>query len=131
MGVPETLKRLRVERGLSVADLASASGISKPYIWQIESGRRQNPSGEKLQRLATALGVTIADLIGASEGIPAETLEEAPPSLKEFVTRRGRALGVRREDVEMLKHVHYRGRRPSKMEDWELIYVFLKRILGA
>ena len=131
MGVPETLKRLRVGQGLSVADLAGASGISKPYIWQIESGRRQNPSGDKLQRLATALGVTIADLIGASEGIPAEALEEAPPSLKEFVTRRGKALGVRREDVEMLKHVHYRGRRPSKIEDWELIYAFLKRILGA
>ena len=129
MGVPETLKRLRVERGLSVAKLAEVSGVSKPYIWQIESGRRQNPSGDKLQRLATALGVTIADLIGASEGIPAELLEEAPVLLQEFVARRGKTLGVRREDVMMLQHVHYRGRRPKSVQDWELIYLFLKRIL--
>ena len=131
MGVPEILKELRLEKGLSVADLAEVSGVSKPYIWQIESGRRQNPSGDKLQRLASALGVTIADLIGAREGIAAEDLEEAPASLSEFVRRRGRKLDVRREDVVMLKHVHYRGKRPGSVEDWELVYLFLKRILDA
>jgi transcriptional regulator with XRE-family HTH domain len=109
MHVSALLKELRVARGLSVAELAEAAAVSSPYIWQIESGRRQNPSGEKLQRLATALGVTIADLI---------------------VKGRGKRLDVRREDVEMLKHVHFRGRRPDSQEDWELVFLFLKRILG-
>lgn len=130
MGVSERLKELRLERELSVAELAESAGVSSPYIWQIESGRRQNPSGDKLQKLATALGVTIADLIGSVEGIPSEALEEAPASLREFVRRRGKALAVQREDVEMLKHVHFRGRRPSQQEDWELIFLFLRRILG-
>ena len=130
MRVSERLKQLRLDKGLSVADLAEQAGVSKPYIWQIESGRRQNPSGEKLQKLATALGVTIADLIGNPEGIPSGTLEEAPESLRLFVRDRGKKLGVRREDVEMLKHVHYRGKRPDTSADWELIFLFLRRILG-
>jgi len=39
-------------------------------------------------------------------------------------------LGVRREDVEMLKQIHYRGQRPGTLEDWELIFLFIRRILG-
>jgi len=129
MGVPEQLKSYRLGRGLSVAELAEASGVSLPYIHQIESGLRQNPSGEKLQGLASALGITIADLIGAKEGISRETLDEAPESLREFVRRRGKRLDVRREDVEMLKRVHYRGKRPKSLDDWEIIFVLLRRIL--
>jgi transcriptional regulator with XRE-family HTH domain len=130
LSVSERLKLLRLEKGLSVADLAAQAGVSKPYIWQIECGRRQNPSGDKLQKLASALGVTIADLIGSPEGIPSEALQEAPSSLGEFVRGRGKKLGVRREDVEMLKHIHYRGKRPDSPEDWELLFLFLRRILG-
>ena len=131
MNVSAQVKALRLARGMGVADLARASGISAAYLHQIESGRRGNPSGEKLQRLATALGVTIPELIRAKEGVTAHALEEAPESLRGFVRRRGKALGVRAEDVEMLKRVHYRGRRPRDAGDWELIYVFLRRILDG
>ena len=130
MSIAARLKGFREQRGLSVAKLSDLAGVSKPYIWQIESGRRQNPSGEKLQRLATALGVTIADLIGTPQGIEEEVLQEVPEPLRKLVARKGRSLGMRREDVEMLKGVHFRGRRPETPEDWELIYLFLKRILG-
>ena len=130
MSICQQLKELRLERGLSVAELADEAHVSPPYIWQIEGGRRQNPGAEKLQKLATALGVTIAELIGSSQGIPSEALEEAPSSLKAFVRARGKKLGVQKEDVEMLKQIHFRGRRPRNKEDWELIFLFLKRILG-
>ena len=113
-----------------MADLSALTGVSKPYIWQIEDSRRRNPSGEKLVRLASALGTTVADLMGAPAGIEEEALESVPDSLRDFVRRRGKVLGVRREDVEMLKHVHYRGKRPDRVEDWELIFLFIRRILG-
>ena len=81
-------------------------------------------------RLASALGTTVADLMGAPAGIEEEALESVPDSLRKFVKKRGKVLGVRREDVEMLKQIHYRGRRPGTPEDWELIFLFIKRILG-
>ncbi|HOD52827.1 MAG TPA: helix-turn-helix transcriptional regulator [Candidatus Hydrogenedentes bacterium] len=130
MDLGERLKALRTAKGYTVADLSALTGVSKPYIWQIEDSRRRNPSGEKLVRLASALGTTVADLMGAPAGIEEEVLESVPDSLRDFVRRRGKVLGVRREDVEMLKHVHYRGKRPDRVEDWELIFLFIRRILG-
>ena len=130
MDLGKRLKALRAAKGYTVAELSAVTGVSKPYIWQIEDGRRRNPSGEKLVRLASALGTTVADLMGAPAGIEAEALESVPDSLRDFVKKRGRTLGVRREDVEMLKQIHYRGQRPDRLEDWELIFLFIRRILG-
>jgi len=130
MALKERLKSLRIAKGISVAALAVASGVSAPYIWQIESGTKKNPTGDVLQKLAAALGVTVADLIGTSFVIPEEALKEVPASLQRLARRKAKQLDLRQEDIEMLKHIHFRGRRPGKNEDWELIFLFLKRILG-
>ena len=37
--ISEKLKELRQERGMSVRELAERSGLSQPYIWQIERGK--------------------------------------------------------------------------------------------
>ena len=125
----ERLKRLREARSLDVATLADISGVSKPYIWQIEDGRRKSPSGEVLLKLASALGTTVGELLGAEEGALPGELDEVPEALKAFVRKRGKVLDVRREDVEMLKRVHYRGKRPDTPEDYELVLLLLRRIL--
>ena len=126
----DRLTALRTAKGMSVTALAELSGVSAPYLWQIESGTKKNPTGEVLQKLAAALGVTVADLIGTSLVIPEEALQESPPSLQRLARRRAKQLDLRQEDIEMLTHIHFRGRRPRKEEDWELIFLFLKRILG-
>ena len=130
MDLAQRIKALRAAKGLTVAALSEQTGVSKPYIWQIEDGRRKNPSGEKLVRLASALGTTVAELMGAPGGIPEEALAEVPSALRDFVKRRGKTCGILQEDVEMLKHIHYRGKRPGTPEDYELLFLVLKRILG-
>ena len=130
MTLAERLKQLRTERDMSVAELSAQAELSKPYIWQIEDGRRKNPSGEKLYRLAAALGTTVADLMGAPAGIPQDALEDAPESLREFMCRKRKALGLRQEDLEMLKHIHYRGKRPEDADAYELVFRLLRRLLG-
>jgi DNA-binding XRE family transcriptional regulator len=52
----------REHRGLTQQALADACGISKPYLSQIEAGRRR-PSTGVLTKLATALAVEIDDLV--------------------------------------------------------------------
>lgn len=116
---------------LSVAQLAARSGLSQPYIWQLESGKRKNPGADAVTKLAAGLGVTIGELLGAEEDIADESLADAPQSLRNFVAAKGEELGLRREDIEVLRHIHYRGRRPESVQDWELIHAFLKRILGS
>ena len=52
---------LRKKRGLSQLDLSLASGVSKNYLSDLENGRR-NPSVLLLQRIASALGVSLEKL---------------------------------------------------------------------
>ena len=130
MDLAEKVKTLRDARNLSVEGLAEASGVSKPYIWQIESGRRANPTGDVLRKLAAALGTTVSDLVGAPEVISKDVLAKVPKGLRDLERKRGRSIGLQEQDIEMLKHIHYRGRRPEKSADFELIFLFLKRILG-
>ena len=127
--ISQKLKELRQERGISVRELSERSGLSQPYIWQIESERRKNPSASKLKQLAEALGVGIEDFLGQPADLSDVDLNDLPKSLQQFVDKRGTALKLRKEDVTMLRHISYRGRRPEKVEDWELIFSFLKRIL--
>ncbi len=62
------LNRLRRERGLTLADVATVLGVSKPTVWAWEKGKAR-PLPERIVAIAEALGVTPGDLReSASEG---------------------------------------------------------------
>ncbi|HYP40081.1 MAG TPA: helix-turn-helix transcriptional regulator [Chloroflexia bacterium] len=66
MELREQLRAARLERNMTVAELADASLLSKGFISQLESGR-SNPSLASLQRIASALGVPLASLWGEAK----------------------------------------------------------------
>ena len=58
------IRRMRRRCGFTLDDLAGHTGISKPYLSLIETGRVANPpSDEKLRRLEQALGFTPGELV--------------------------------------------------------------------
>ena len=59
------LQMLRSDQGLTLTGLAAASGLTKGFISQLESGR-SSPSLASLTRLAEALDTTPADLLAES-----------------------------------------------------------------
>jgi transcriptional regulator with XRE-family HTH domain len=56
-GIGEFIRDLRNNARISLRQLAEQTGISNPYLSQIENGLRK-PSAEVLQQLATALRVS-------------------------------------------------------------------------
>lgn len=56
------INKLRTERSLSLEGLATAAGLSKSYLWEVEN-REVNPTAEKLKGIATALEVEVAFLL--------------------------------------------------------------------
>jgi transcriptional regulator with XRE-family HTH domain len=56
------LRSLRLARGVTIQGLARAASVSRQTIYDVESGARQ-PDISTLRKLATALGVTVADLL--------------------------------------------------------------------
>jgi transcriptional regulator with XRE-family HTH domain len=71
LGSSETLgtrlNRLRREAGLTLADVASSLGVSKPTVWAWEKGKAR-PLPERLDAIAAALGVA-PDLLSTSSGL--------------------------------------------------------------
>lgn len=83
--------RIRARRtalGLTLAQVAKSSGLSLPYVSNLERGRG-NPTLEALRSVARALGQSTADLLGeeeSEEGFDPVglVLAEAPKSLVAF-----------------------------------------------
>lgn len=60
------LKRLRLQKGLTQELLAEGAGLHPNYISSVERGQR-NISIGNIERIATALGVTMAELLTEPE----------------------------------------------------------------
>jgi len=58
---------LRTARGMKRMDLKQASGLSYPYIAEIENGSKKSPSLKAVAAIATALGVSPAELQARAE----------------------------------------------------------------
>lgn len=52
----------RTHRGLSARDVAAATGLSVPYLSEIESGKKEG-SVSSLKKIAEALNVDLDDLV--------------------------------------------------------------------
>lgn len=63
-GVASRLKRIRTQRGLTLTELAGATGISKSTLSRLENGQRR-PTLELLLPLAQVFRVPLDDLVGA------------------------------------------------------------------
>lgn len=126
--IGERLRRLRRERDFSLASLETASGVSKGYLSQLENGSHSNPSIDTLRKLADTLGVPLTDLLGQEDLTPLVEARDLPPGLGAFIER-ARAEGTRiaQTDIEMLRGIRYRGRQPSKAEDWAHLFELIRR----
>jgi transcriptional regulator with XRE-family HTH domain len=74
MSLATTLKRLRVQKGETLQQVADAVGASKPHVWELEAERAKNPSLDLLTRLAKHYGVTVSLLIGEEKASEAEAM---------------------------------------------------------
>ncbi|MBL5801624.1 helix-turn-helix domain-containing protein [Heyndrickxia sporothermodurans] len=61
--IGERIKKLRMEKGYSITQLAALAGISKSYLSYIERDLRNNPSLEFLGKIAKPLDTTIEFLL--------------------------------------------------------------------
>jgi transcriptional regulator with XRE-family HTH domain len=110
--------------------LAEAAGLSKGYLWQLENGEDPNPSLAILTKIATALGTTVADLLGQPTIRAREEYSETwPAGLKEFLDdQRRRGTPIREDIVRALAQLKARS---SSKQEWGYLYRLLKDALGG
>lgn len=60
--IRSTIQAARLARGLTLAEVGNALGVTRQYVYSLESGRR-NPGRKHLAKLAEVLGLQLSDLL--------------------------------------------------------------------
>jgi transcriptional regulator with XRE-family HTH domain len=114
-------RRVREERekaGLSLSQLAEASGLTKAYLVRLEN-QAGNPSLEVVAQIADALDLTVADLVGGPVIRFVGDDADVTPSLRAFADQ----AQLSSSDVKMLASIRWReGERPQTLERWQYVY---------
>ena len=118
-------------KGWSLADLEEESGVSKAYLSDLENGSAGRPNIQYIYSIATALGVTLDELLNEGVrrpvGLPTKARNsELPPGLAELQ----RELNLTDDDVKTLSMVNFRGSRPRDMEGWRFLLEAIKLSSG-
>lgn len=58
------LRALRAAKKMTLQEVATKVGVSKPHIWELEKGDNPNPSAKTLNGLASLFGVSVDHLLG-------------------------------------------------------------------
>ena len=61
------IKKIREEKGLTLAKLSNLSGISIGYLCHLEKGSRNNPSIDVMEKISKALNKTITEIFFMQE----------------------------------------------------------------
>lgn len=72
MSLATKLKALRIRKGKSLQEVADAIGASKTHVWDLETGRSDNPTVDLLTKLATYYNSPISNLLGENPHAPGE-----------------------------------------------------------
>ena len=99
------IKELRTAKGLTLDQLAQATGSAKSYIWELENKKPPRPSVDKLSAIAQALGVTVDYLFGRDEQSVGDATDLAffreyaglPDATKEQLRQMAKILGAKKE----------------------------------
>jgi transcriptional regulator with XRE-family HTH domain len=99
----EGIRAQRQRKGWTLKDLATATNLSVPYLSDLERRPGVNPTLDTLTAIATALGCSVADLVGdgAKPGDPAAL----PAGLARFLRT-----GEFQDEVQLIAR---RTRRPA------------------
>ncbi|MBE6368540.1 MAG: helix-turn-helix domain-containing protein [Lentisphaerae bacterium] len=71
--ISQSIRKLRLQQGLTVEQLAKKSGFSKGFISQVENFRI-TPSLKALNAISAALGVPLSAVLGSESAVPDYTL---------------------------------------------------------
>lgn len=62
MNFGDYIKQIRTSKNISLRELSKRSGVSHPYLSQLENGKTNNPSIEVLTKIAKGLNVPLYEL---------------------------------------------------------------------
>jgi transcriptional regulator with XRE-family HTH domain len=99
------LRAFREREGMTREQLAARARVTTAYVSLLESGKRRNPSLAILKRLATALAVSVTDLMSEGGIMQTRVLQEAHLPTFFKIQLRGAARGGDKSYAEVGWHL--------------------------
>ena len=98
VAVGRAIRVIRTEHGMTRKGLAERSGLSYPYISEIETGKK-SPSSKALRSIADAIGIPPHELLAAAETLAMGPRSWSSPSRRSFF-HESEAMRTRAEPTE-------------------------------
>lgn len=128
--VGKRIRALRNEKNINLPELAEKAGVSKGFLSQLENDDEANPSLDSLNKVAKALGITLAALLEKDPVKPRRIIPEyVDPGLKEFIEE-SNSLGEQLDEriLQALYVLQQREGEPTKdKKSWRWLYESIQR----
>lgn len=138
----ERIRARRQRKHWKLKDLAEKTGLSVPYLSDLERNESTNPTLETLGAISDALDCDVAELLGADSGAPGADKplsvslqrflgsDDFNRQLKKLADRSGRPPDeeLRREVVNFLANAPRRSSGELTRDDWKQLLNFLMAI---
>ena len=89
MNFGEFIKQKRTEKGLNLRKLAELMDIAPAYLSDIEKGKRNSPSPEKMSKLAELLELTEEEVLLMNDLAAEARTNTVAPDISEYVMSNG------------------------------------------
>ena len=89
MNFGEFIKQKRTEKGLNLRKLAELMDIAPAYLSDIEKGKRNSPSPEKMSKLAKLLELTEEEVLLMNDLAAEARTNTVAPDISEYVMSNG------------------------------------------
>ena len=129
MQLGQRLRLIRKENQLTLKELSQLSGLSVPYLSDMERGV-VNPSVDTLQKVATAYNISVKDMISGVKGLGESSNTDYPEGFQSFLKAYETQYEINDDWKESLLKVNFRGRQPTSPTEWLELYLYLRRILA-
>ena len=124
MNLGKRIQHLRLERQITLPELAERAGVSKGLLSQLENAEAPNPSLDTLNKIAKALSITIAVLLDRGAVVTrAMVPDEMNEGLRKFLEeRKRRKQPIDPHVAQALYVLQEREGGPKTSDDWDWLY---------
>jgi len=129
MTLGERLRSLRTGRRLTLKQVEHDTGMSIPYLSDLERDKIPNPSLDTLGKLAKVYELAVGDLLEGVDELGGER-RGVPESLLRLREDGEVGAALTDEWLRALQSVQYRGRQPQTTTEWKELYFYLKRFFN-
>jgi len=119
------IRTLRIEKGITLPELAERAKLSKGLLSKLENEPKSNPSLDTLFKIAEGLNASLTDIIDTEKAQLRRIVPEKQPEWQKGLVSYLRSMG-KEPDEDILNALHVlRNRKAARWDDveqWKFLY---------